>query len=535
MAEYQFKINDLIQEYVLKMITNPLYFNSTGNKWGWQQRREVLLGLAGPIDNTEILDSIYSIDNSSEILALSNALNAKKTVAEYKLEIASRKKHLKDELVQIPTRIDELTRSKPLSVDFGAVESAIADNDIEIKNIDAAISDRNLHYQNEYKKIQQKQAEIHDLKTRRNAIVFDVRTEISKSTSNQQLKKNELAAAIFNIEADIKSKTTLLNSRNATKEELKVKTEKLRALWKATNERELVLDQHLFECPTCRRAFEEGDINSKKAELNTNFIETKNRELNDINIRGKALVAEVADCDSLISTVSNALEGLKVSLADAKANFTSFDRGDTVAALSLDEALGYNDEYVNLGAKIARMESEASEVKPADTMDLTIKKSQINKETDQLKKQLAGRDQIVKIDKRIAELEKEERDLSQKLAALEKNEFLIESFTRAKMDILEQRINGMFEHVTFKLFDRQINGGESETCETMYKGVPFSALNNAGKIWAGIDIINTLSRFYQMQAPIFLDNRESVTNIPETEAQIINLVVSPEDKVLRVA
>ena len=33
---------------------------------------------------------------------------------------------------------------------------------------------------------------------------------------------------------------------------------------------------------------------------------------------------------------------------------------------------------------------------------------------------------------------------------------------------------------------------------------------------------------------MFLDNRESVTNIPETNAQIINLIVSAEHKKLTV-
>jgi exonuclease SbcC len=64
--------------------------------------------------------------------------------------------------------------------------------------------------------------------------------------------------------------------------------------------------------------------------------------------------------------------------------------------------------------------------------------------------------------------------------------------------------------------------------------VPFSELNTAGKIWAGIDIINAMSSHYNVSAPIFLDNRESVTAIPDTDAQIINLIVSPADKKLRV-
>lgn len=46
------------------------------------------------------------------------------------------------------------------------------------------------------------------------------------------------------------------------------------------------------------------------------------------------------------------------------------------------------------------------------------------------------------------------------------------------------------------MFAEQINGGLQEVCETTYKGVPFSSLNNAARINVGIDIINTLSTHY---------------------------------------
>ena len=46
---------------------------------------------------------------------------------------------------------------------------------------------------------------------------------------------------------------------------------------------------------------------------------------------------------------------------------------------------------------------------------------------------------------------------------------------------------------------------------------------------AGLDIINTLCKFYGVCAPIFIDNRESVNDIIETESQIINLVVNKDN------
>lgn len=56
--------------------------------------------------------------------------------------------------------------------------------------------------------------------------------------------------------------------------------------------------------------------------------------------------------------------------------------------------------------------------------------------------------------------------------------------------------------------------------------------NTAGRINAGLDIINALCRFYNVSAPIFIDSRESVNNLIPTDSQIINLVVSHDKEIV---
>ena len=135
---------------------------------------------------------------------------------------------------------------------------------------------------------------------------------------------------------------------------------------------------------------------------------------------------------------------------------------------------------------------------------------------------------------RIKELEEQLKELQVSLADVEQQEILVDDFTKAKVDMLEENINSKFTTVKFKLFEEQINGGVVECCESLINGVPFSNANNAAKVAAGIDIINVLSNHYGFYAPIWLDNRESVTSIPDTYSQVINLIVSEKDKELRV-
>ena len=51
----------------------------------------------------------------------------------------------------------------------------------------------------------------------------------------------------------------------------------------------------------------------------------------------------------------------------------------------------------------------------------------------------------------------------------------------------------------------------------------------------GVDICDTLSKHFGKSIPLFIDNAESITEIPETDAQQIRLVVSENDKKLRIA
>lgn len=126
---------------------------------------------------------------------------------------------------------------------------------------------------------------------------------------------------------------------------------------------------------------------------------------------------------------------------------------------------------------------------------------------------------------RIKELEEQLKELQVSLADVEQQEILVEDFTKAKVDMLEENINSKFTTVKFKLFEEQINGGLVECCESLINGVPFSNANNAAKVQAGIEIIKVLSEHYGMNAPIFIDNRESISTIPSTNSQVINLIV----------
>ena len=68
-----------------------------------------------------------------------------------------------------------------------------------------------------------------------------------------------------------------------------------------------------------------------------------------------------------------------------------------------------------------------------------------------------------------------------------------------------------------------MNGGIEPTCKTLVDGVPYSDLNTASRINAGIDIINVFANHFNIFAPVFIDNAESVSNILPIKSQMVIL------------
>ena len=174
------------------------------------------------------------------------------------------------------------------------------------------------------------------------------------------------------------------------------------------------------------------------------------------------------------------------------------------------------------------------EVASPDTSDLQAQRQEVLNSINETRNVLRDKETIANSLKRIHELEEEYKTSQDELARLEGIEFTIQQFCKARIELVESRINGMFELVRFKMYEQQINGGEIETCEATVDGVPFSDLNNAMKINAGLDIINAICRANGIVAPIFIDNRESVSDIVSTQSQIVNLIVDASCKTLRI-
>ncbi|WP_445453135.1 AAA family ATPase [Flavobacterium sp. 25HG05S-40] len=541
-SDFNKKVNAVLEEQVFKMITSATYFNSID----WKLKRNILTQIAGEVSDSEIAAG----NPSYEALLLN--LTQGKTLDEYKKQIADSVKKAKEDLKAIPTRIDEVNRQKPEALDFDALEKDLATNQKDLEKVDSEIQDSSKAFQSKLDSQRDLKISINNVESEITNIETNSRKEaldrLTPDTSALNKLTNDLRTKEGEVSSLTNTNTTLEQKKSNLEANIKATSDKMdakRAEWGTENAKELVFDDSNFCCPTCERAYDPTDIEGKKAQMLTKFKADKNAKLNEITAEGQRLKAyketlesELKPIPGLIQENENSITEAKTKIESIKAEISSLNNVSASDLPSEEDVyqsiLSLHPTYENKKKELETLRGQLVDIPQVNNEELQLKRKELVEAIDNIKGQLNLKTQIESCNKRIDELKKEELTLSQQIVDVEKIQFTIENFIKAKIDRLESSINGKFKMVTFKMFEEQINGALRETCVAMVNGVPFTDLNTASRINAGLDIINTLSDFYGVSAPVIIDNRESVTDLIETDNQIISLIVSPMHKKLTV-
>lgn len=536
-GEYKVKINGLVEEGLFKMITNPLFFAGLD----WQTQREMLLRVAGGVTYEEIAE------NRAEFGALLTQLSGK-DLAEFKAEISVRKKKIQEELDKIPARIDEITRATPEAPDYEALEAEKARLTSALDDVDTAMMNKAEAARQHYEKAQETQRKINDLRTQQQDIVFKAKEEARKELHEKNSAANEARNKYDATKREYESYTTTTNrefadlqgkitANEATISRLEEDVKSKRSEWHTRNEEAYQADGEGLVCPIYKTLCSDASVlkldTEAKGKAKKAFDDKKAADLARITTEGSELNAKVEDLKKHGESLQAQLDQLTDESLDKTGEYTAelerlkaiIDNSPVIAdtpQINVEELA----EYAALGAEITKLSTSISELPATDNSELTAQKKSLTGELDEVKRKLSLRAVIDDNNNRRAELEAREKFLAQEKADLERQEFTADEFTKARMSEVERRVNQKFKLVRFRMFDRQINGGEKPDCIPMVNGVKFNDLNNACKINAGLDIINTLSEFHEVSAPIFVDNAESINELLPVSAQLIKLVVT---------
>ncbi len=521
--EYSDRISDIVDEDVFKLLTSPSYFNE---QLHWQERRRILLEVCGDITDEEVISSDSKLKKLPEILG-------DRTLEEHRKVIASKRSEINKELERIPVRIDEVEQGLAdiSHIDKDKTSQEITSLKEQIKSKEQQVS--RIENGGEIAELQKKVAEVD---TQLLQIKNGLNAKVNDQISAKRDQLSEVKSSISNLQFDIRAKERGIENAESEIKALQSKMEQLRSKWSEVNAKEFSFKQN-DTCPTCGQTLPAEKLEAAREEALAAFNRDKSKRLQDINTEGKQRKAKVDELQAEISEMRQKLSSLNDELAGKQTEAEAIEAEISKLQQSL-KAPEDSSEYKAKVAEKEAIEAKITGLKKDKQLSINAIYDEITPLREQVAKLEAGLASVSQHEKglkRIDELKAQEKKLAAEFEKLEQELYLTEEFIRAKVNLLEDKINSKFQYARFKLFNKNINGGIEKCCETMYKGVPYgSGLNNGHRGVVGLDIISTLSEHYNFYPPIFYDNAESITDMPQMKHQMISLYVSEKDKSLRV-
>ena len=509
---FQDKVNELVDEDTFRMLTSVSHF---ANGITWQERRAVLFRVAGVMDDAQIMAT------DEKFKPLSDGMG-RLSLEDYKKRLLSDKRSFVGAKTDIPARISECEKT---IADFEGLDFDKAKAEIEILTAQCESLEAQRLSIEHNSAADRKRIEIREAQLELSAVENEnraFRASQSMGSLDVQMMKQDLAR----LQMQHRDKTTRLTISESSLGGYDKDIDASRDRWIATNSETFSGGS----CPTCGQALPAPQLKA----ATDSFEAQKAKRLREIEQTANAKKEAKAQAEARITEIKEEIGQLEADIKQKQAEIIA-------AEASVIEPVDMADYQAKKAAATEKINALSGEL--ADMMaDSTATRNDLLRQISEVRAQIAERRDIIsKISlltysrERVEELREDARNAAQCLEVIEGMLFLIDEYSRYKTKFVEDSINSLFRIARFRLFREQANGGIEDRCDVVYDGVPYISVNNGAKINVGIDIINTLSKSYGVTVPLFVDNAESVTKIETSDTQIIRLVVSENDKELRVS
>lgn len=514
--EFRARLDAICDPERAKILTMPEYF---AQDMHWKERRKLLLEVCGDVTDQQVIDAHGELEPLQYFLLKPGSSDQYYTVEEYMAIANARKAEINKDLSLIPARIDEATKAMPNVM--GIDENEIAGLLEKAKAMKAM-------YEGELNALKSagQNSELRRQMAEANAKMSEAKAEHS---AKQAANNREVEKARHLVDVELHETESARNKYVRRRAEVDAEIEKLTAKRSSVLVEYKQVQAETFEqpetCPTCGQAIPEEQRRAAWEQFNLN----KSHRLFEINERGKK------ECSKdMIAALHKERDGIDAKISELE---QQAERG---RARMLEIELQYDTglfsttpEYASLNAEIARIQAlidGEGDVSTEERGRILEAIRDAQREIDTLEGQKLNIRYAAAQKQRIEELKTQEKSLAAEYENVQQGAYLAERFTTLKAEMLTDSINEKFKAVRFKLYDTQINGGIADTCEVMVPCagglVPFAKANNAGRVNAGLEIIDTLGKHWGVEMPIILDNAESVVKLIETDAQKIKFIVA---------
>ena len=508
---FQDRVSELVDEDTFRMLTSVSHF---ADGISWQERRAVLFKVAGVMDDAQILAT------NAQFAPLVESMG-RLSVEDYKKKLLAEKKQFTGVKTEIPARISECQKTieDVEGLDFAGAKAQVEALQATLSGITAqivAVEHKNA--------ADQKRLEIGNVQLEL--------AQLENENKAYRASQDDGSGNVHSLNIRLTALQTQLAKKKPSIENEQAYISDLDNRITATRNRWMEINSETFtggSCPTCGQNLPADQLQAAKDQFEAN----KKKRLDDILQMANSYKESKAQAEDRLNRTVDELAQINAEISELEVQITA-------AAANVVEPKDLDDYAERRDAIKAKMQALSEELANM-MMDTASVVEKLGEEKREIMHNIAQQQSIISKEslldysrQRVNQLREEAKSAAECLEAIEKMLYLMEEYSRYKTRFVEDSINGLFRVARFRLFREQANGGIEDRCDVVHDGVPYISVNNGMKINLGIDIINTLSTAYGVRVPLFVDNAESVTNLEKCGSQIIRLVVSENDKELRV-
>lgn len=504
---YHEYVASIIPEDKFKMFTDLAHFNG---KMKWEDRRKILCDMAGDVAEPASFDELIARLNGMDIKDYKKILTDRKKAHtkgrdEINPAIRENRRKIKDYVQDTDTVTLEAKRDilKESIADLDKERKVLLDKDIEREG-----------HREHINRLTTKRSHRESVIKHQTGPVDDLLAERAELEKDHADKTQELV----NLQTEISQTKTGVDSAQYQIDQALLEVDSLRKAKDAADSGNCPLDEQ--PCP----------LNKKSPNL-SDIVDRSNVILKSIeSLRDKKAVIQ----DNLVVLVAKETE--IIAALEMSFNLKDVRIAEIAKAIELrPEPDPTKDiEWQGLTQEINKTRALLGEPTTVLLESIEAQRKTHEESLTKLNETLAQSDDIEYRRKRIIELTDQEKDLSQKIVTIEGQLDEIKLYEAAQNTLIEDEVNGMFEYVTYRLFYYHQNGEYEPCCVALLDGVPYPDMSAGEKIFAGIDVINTLGDHYGCEVTLFVDDAEHYTKPLEARSQVIQLVAQKGVKELQV-
>ena len=508
---FQDQVNELVSEDTFRLLTSVSHF---ANGISWQERRAVLFKVAGVMDDGQILAT------NEQFAPLVESMG-KLSLEDYKKKLLAEKRKFDGANTEVPARISECQKTIETieGLDFAAAKAQVEALQATMNGLSEQIVE--LEHDSA---ADQKRMEIREVQLELSRLEMENKAyRDSQSTGNGNV--HSLSIRLTSLQTQLNVKKRAIEKESTYISSLDQQIADSRKRWFAINNEAFTGGT----CATCGQTLPAEKLQQAMAAFDAH----KKMRLKEIEQTANANKAAKSQAEDRFNSGIAEVTQMETDIAEIRGQIAAAE----AARVEPKDMEHYAANKCSLQERIQKLSGELADMTSAaaDVLEkLRDEKTEIRKAMHD-QQAIVSKESLLEYSRqRVEQLREDAKTAAAALEAIEKMLFLMDEYSRYKTRFVEDSINGLFRIARFRLFREQANGGVDDRCDVVYDGVPYISVNNGMKINLGIDIINTLSMAYGVRVPLFVDNAESVTKLETCGSQIIRLVVSENDKELRV-